>query len=296
MENRKQRKPNMSEDDRKEKLKQIRMQYGSAPMPVETHLHSESRPDVRVLDTDDLVHEIVSYVKQTEPEARCYGKRLKEAREMRGFTQERAAKIAGITHTTISNLEKTNTEDMYFLEIFSLIYDVSPYFLLRKTDNSGQYVLDIDNEIIAPIIPMSFTQEDRIKMIPFIINTLSALGDTGIHCMEIMAQAAKATDHALIRMSIEWQAKPVLCEVWDADFYDYLEKQNAKDTYESQERPVDCHERYLLAHGRSCVQVMTYEALGKLTRRAEDVLEFFTKIAASDDSVRECFARMALPR
>lgn len=126
-----------------------------------------------------------------------------------------------------------------------------------------------------------------------IVNTLTAFGDDGVQCMEIMAKAADATDHGLIKLSLEWQAEPMLCEVWDADFDDFLEKQNAKIEYESQERPVDCHERYLLAHGRSCVQVRTYEALGKLTRRAENVLEFFTKIAASDTAVRECFVRIA---
>lgn len=293
MENRKKRKRNMSKDDRAEKLNQIRKQYGSASMNVATHLHSESKPDVRVLDADDLIHEIVTYVKETEPNARCYGSRLKEARRMRDFTQERAAEIVGVTHTTISDLEKTNTEDPFFWEIFSIIYDVSPYFLLQKTNNPAQYVLETENEIISPIIPMSFAQEERIKMIPFIVNTLTTFGEDGVQCMEIMAQVANATDHSLTKLPLKWQAEPLLCEVWDADFDDYLEKQNAKAMYGSQERPVDCHERYLLAHGRSCVQVRTYEALGKLTRRAENVLEFFTKIAASDTAVRECFIRIA---
>ena len=293
MENRKKRKRNMSKDDRAEKLKQIRMQYGSASMDVATHLHSESKPDVRVLDTDDLVHEIIAYVKETEPNAQCYGSRLKEARILREFTQERAAEIVGITHTTISDLENTNTKDPYFWEVFSIIYDVSPYFLLRKTNNPAQYVLDTESEIIAPIIPMSFAKEDRIKMIPFIVNTLTTLDENGMQCMEIMAQAANASDHGLIKLSSKWQAEPILCEVWDADFDEFLEKQHAKAMYESQERPVDCHERYLLAHGRSCVQVRTYEALSKLTRRDENVLEFFAKIAVSNDAVRKCFVRTA---
>ena len=293
MENRKRRKRNMSEDDRTEKLKQIRKQYGTASMNVATHLHSESKPDVRALDTDDLIHEIVAYVKETDPNARCYGSRLQEARIKRGFTQERAAEIAGITHTAISNLEKTNTEDPYFWEVFSILYDVSPYYLLRKTNEPAQYVLDTENEIISPIIPVSFTRENRIQMIPFIVNRLTTFGENGIQCMEIMAKVADATDHGLIKLSLEWQAEPMLCEVWDADFDAFLDKQNAKAMYESQERPVDCHERYLLTYGRSCVQVRTYEALGKLTRRAENVLEFFAKIAASDTAVRECFVRIA---
>ena len=294
MKNRKKRKRNMSEDDRTEKLKQIRKQYGSASMKVKTHLHSESRPDVRELDQDDLVHEIVTYVKKTEPNARCYGSRLKEARIMREFTQERVAEIVGVTHTTISNLEKTNTEDPYFWEIFSIIYDVSPYYLLHKTNRTQQYVLDVDNEIIAPNVAMSFVHEDRVKMIPFIVNTLTTLGEIGMQCMEIMAQAADAKDHRLIKLSLEWQAQPMLGEVWDADFDEFLEKQSVKDMYESQERPVDFHERYLLAHGRSCVQIRAYEALCNLTRRDENVLEFFAKIAASNDAIRECFIGIAL--
>lgn len=296
MENRKKRKRNMSENDRIEKLRQIRIQYGSASMNVATHLHSESKPDVRVLDTDDLIHEIVAYVKENEPNACCYGSRLKEARMSRKFTQERVAEIVGVTHTTISDLEKTNTEDPFFWEIFSILYDVSPYYLLRKTNEPAQYVLDTENEIISPIIPVSFTRENRIQMIPFIVNRLTTFGENGIQCMEIMAKAADVTDHGLIKLSLEWQDEPMLCEVWDADFDDFLEKQNAKVEYKSQERPVDCHERYLLAHGRSCVQVRTYEALGKLTRRAENVLEFFAKIAASETAVRECFVRIALFR
>lgn len=281
--------PNMSAEDKQERLEKIRKQYGAAPMAITNPFLARGYPDGLVLDTTQIVRDIVSHVKQTDPERKCYGKRLLAARKARGFTQERAAKTAGITHTAISNLENTDDVDFYAVELFSLIYDVSPCYLMRLTDDMAKYIWETKLEVKEEKFPISFVQDDRAKMKPFIINRLSELGSCGKKCMEIMIQAANASDHKIIKMESRWINDDFLREIWDADFDEYLESQNAKERYYSEERPLDCHDRYFFSEGRSCIQVVTYTALSKLSIRAEDVLEFFTKVTASSDSIRERF-------
>ncbi len=286
---RKIRKPNKYEDGKKKQLEKIRKQYGPAPMEITNPFLARDYLDGSVLDSSQIVHDIVSYVRRTDPKRMCYGKRLLTARKERGFTQERAAEIAGITHTAISNLEKTNSVNFYAVELFSLIYDVSPYYLMWLTDDMFKYTWETSRKLYEEVFPVSFVQNDRVKIKPFIINRLSELGLIGEKCMKIMIQAANVSDHKLIKMESYWKHDEVLGKIWNADFDEYLESQNAKERYYSEETPIECHDRFFFSAGRSCIQVLTYTALGKLTMRAEDALEFFAKITASSDYIRECF-------
>lgn len=283
------RKPNKYEDGKRKQLEKVRKQYGPAPMEITNPFLARDYLDGSVLDPTQIVRNIVSYVERTDPERKCYGKRLLAARKERRFTQERAAELAGITHTAISNLEKTDSVNFYAVELFSLIYDVSPYYLMYLTDDMNKYTWETSNKLYEEVFPVSFVQDDRAKIKPFIINRLSELGLIGEKCMEIMIKAANVSDHKLIKMESCWEHDDVLGEIWTADFDEYLESQNAKERYYSEEKPIECHDRFFNSKGRSCIEVVTYTALGKLSMRAEDVLEFFAKITASSDFIRERF-------
>lgn len=82
-----------------------------------------------------------------------FARKISEVRKLSGFTTEEVGAILKVTHSKIDQLEhyyrKDNKRkdknyrfkciDKFYLEAFSLLYQVSPLYLLGEVDNEGEY-------------------------------------------------------------------------------------------------------------------------------------------------------------
>lgn len=74
---------------------------------------------------------------------KTYSLRLGQRRELEGLKLKEIGEIMGISHTFIEKQENSKKPlqsiDRYYLEAFSLLYHVSPQYLLGKADDPGDY-------------------------------------------------------------------------------------------------------------------------------------------------------------
>lgn len=95
---------------------------------------------------------------------KSYAERLQYQRELCGYTCAEVGAMIGTSHTWVQGQERINTKrpvSKYYLEVFSLIYQVSPHYLLGKTDNTGY----INDKCIEPMFDLEPRIMNKVHLI-----------------------------------------------------------------------------------------------------------------------------------
>lgn len=99
------------------------------------------------------------------------GSKVKEARLLKGFSQEDLAKLVGVTSNHISAIEKgKNFPSVPLLMKIASVLGYKPsYFLDLNTNNSDQDIRQIENKIK---VLLQYTSKDKLIMVlDFLIET-----------------------------------------------------------------------------------------------------------------------------
>lgn len=98
-----------------------------------------------------LVNRINERELQKYRNQKAFARHIKCLRCVHGYTQEEIGRIMGVSSSTIGNWEKgpdgkenTFSIDRQALEAYSLLFYVSPYYLIGLTENIGMYELDFN--------------------------------------------------------------------------------------------------------------------------------------------------------
>lgn len=89
------------------------------------------------------------------------GERLKEARELKGYTQVHVAKILGITNTSLSNYERGERDpDTFSLNRLAQFYGVSVDWLLGRIGSPSPY--DDPNKVAVKAVEEAISDDAEL--------------------------------------------------------------------------------------------------------------------------------------
>lgn len=114
---------------------------------------------------ENLIKQLFDIYPDKRKEVHIYAERIREQRVQKGYSQEQVAEITAVSHAAISKEEcgKRIKVSKFFLEAFSLLYQVSPLYLMGLTED--EYCYDFD----GCIVPMAFFVSEAIKISQLIL-------------------------------------------------------------------------------------------------------------------------------
>ena len=178
---RKRRKPNKTETEKLELIIKLRkaIRYEDVQLPPEIIDAGEAQQDK--IEINELIRIATEDIKDNHYNENVtnYGYRLRHSRKLKGFSMEKVASMMDISHAAISKFENDRSKDgqsipvsvdVQYLEMFSIIYQVSPYYLVGKVDRNNIFVLPKEGPAYG--VAMEFPAEDKARIVPFIKGTV----------------------------------------------------------------------------------------------------------------------------
>lgn len=105
-----------------------------------------ARDQMKGIDSsiDDFILEMEKREMTDRFHVEAYSRRIAITREIHQYTKLEVADLLGVTHTAICNEEsgKKKKVSLRFLLGFSLLYQVSPLYLVGETNDEGCYSFD----------------------------------------------------------------------------------------------------------------------------------------------------------